>query len=46
MIAKISTGSYTFGMVNYNHNKTKKETKGEKEAILLATKNIIQDYSR
>ncbi len=43
MIAKISTGSYTFGMVNYNHNKTKNETKGEKEAILLGTKNIIQD---
>lgn len=38
MIAKISTGSYTFGMVNYNHNKTKKETKGEKRSDFACNK--------
>lgn len=43
MIAKISTGSYTFGMVNYNHSKIEKSKKGEKDALLLGTKNIILD---
>lgn len=43
MIAKISTGTYTFGMVNYNHKKTNKKKNGEKEAVLLGTKNIILD---
>lgn len=40
MIAKISTGSYTAGMVKYNHNKTISFKSGEAEAGLIAIKNI------
>ena len=40
MIAKISTGNYTVGMVKYNHNKTISFKSGQAEAKLIATKNI------
>lgn len=40
MIAKISTGSFTQGMVKYNHNKTISLKSGEPEAELLAIKNL------
>lgn len=40
MIAKISTGSYTAGMVKYNHNKTTSLKSGLIEAELISTKNI------
>jgi len=40
MISKISTGSYTAGMVRYNHNKTISSKSGQAEAALIATKNI------
>ena len=40
MIAKISTGNYTVGMVKYNHNKTISFKSGKAEAKLIATKNI------
>ena len=40
MIAKISTGVYTFGMVKYNHDKTIADKKGEIEGQLLGT-NLI-----
>jgi len=36
MIANITTGSFTNGMVMYNHNKTK----NEKDAIILGVENI------
>ncbi|RVT71204.1 hypothetical protein EOD40_17490 [Flavobacterium sufflavum] len=41
MIAKISTGSYTAGMVKYNHDKTINSKTREKDAELIGTKNII-----
>lgn len=41
MIAKISTGSFTQGMVKYNHNKTISLKSGEPEAELLAIKNLL-----
>lgn len=41
MIAKISTGSYTAGMVRYNHDKAKSSKTSEKDAELIGTKNII-----
>lgn len=37
MIAKISTGVYTLGMVKYNHDKTIANKKGEVEGVLLGT---------
>lgn len=37
MIAKISTGSNAFGMVRYNHEKTK----GEEKGVLLGVNNIV-----
>lgn len=40
MIAKISTGSFTQGMVKYNHNKTISLKSGDPEAELLAIKNL------
>lgn len=40
MIAKISTGVYTLGMVKYNHEKTIEKKKGEVEGKLLGT-NLI-----
>lgn len=40
MIAKISTGVNTDGMVNYNHSKTKKSKNNTPDAILLST-NLI-----
>ena len=46
MIAKISTGSYTAGMVKYNHNKTISLKSGQAEAELIVTKNIPkQDFN-
>lgn len=41
MIAKISTGINTDGMVNYNHSKTKKTKDNVPDAILLST-NLIK----
>lgn len=41
MIAKISTGSYVYGMVQYNHDKTKENKKGEVAAQLIGLNNII-----
>ncbi|MBZ4037793.1 relaxase/mobilization nuclease domain-containing protein [Flavobacterium sp. 17A] len=43
MIAKISTGINTHGMVSYNHNKTIPNKKGEKEGLLLAVNSINND---
>lgn len=43
MIAKISTGNYTLGMVKYNHDKTKEENINGKNATLLGVNNIIND---
>jgi len=40
MIAKISTGVYTLGMVKYNHDKTIEDKNGEREGVLLGT-NLI-----
>lgn len=40
MIAKISTGSYVFGMVNYNHSKINQEKNAEQKGIILGTNNI------
>jgi hypothetical protein len=40
MIAKISTGVYTLGMVKYNHDKTIADKTGEVEGVLLGT-NLI-----
>lgn len=40
MIAKISTGVYTLGMVKYNHDKTIEDKNGEIEGLLLGT-NLI-----
>ena len=41
MIAKISTGSFVYGMVKYNHDKTKENKKGEVSAQLIGLNNII-----
>ncbi|WP_289058732.1 relaxase/mobilization nuclease domain-containing protein [uncultured Flavobacterium sp.] len=40
MIAKISTGTNTHGMVAYNHNKTVPDKNGEKEGLLLSVNSI------
>lgn len=40
MIAKISTGSYTLGMVKYNHDKTNITKDGQKDAVVLGVNNI------
>ena len=40
MIAKISTGKYTKGMVKYNHSKTEKDLpEGNKQALFLGMQN-------
>lgn len=41
MIAKISTGSYVVGMVNYNHSKINQTINEENKGIILGTNNII-----
>lgn len=41
MIAKISTGSYVVGMVNYNHSKINQTINEEQKGIILGTNNII-----
>lgn len=41
MIAKISTGSHVFGMVNYNHSKINETKNEEQKGIILGTNNII-----
>jgi hypothetical protein len=41
MIAKISTGSHVFGMVNYNHSKINQTINDEQKGIILGTNNII-----
>lgn len=43
MIAKISTGVYTLGMVKYNHDKTIPDKKGEVEGLLLGTNLILKN---
>lgn len=43
MIAKISTGIYTLGMVKYNHDKTIKDKNGNIEGLLLGTNLIKND---
>lgn len=42
MIAKISTGTFTYGMVKYNHDKTIVSKNGEIEGLLLGT-NFIEN---
>lgn len=41
MIAKISTGSYVAGMVNYNHSKINQTIKEQQQGIILGANNII-----
>jgi len=43
MIAKISTGVNTFGMVAYNHKKTIPDKNGNIEGILIGTNSIKND---
>jgi len=40
MIAKISTGLFTYGMVKYNHDKTNSAKNGEVEALILGINMI------
>lgn len=42
MIAKISTGTFTYGMVQYNHDKTTVKKNGDIEALLLGS-NCIEN---
>lgn len=42
MIAKISTGTFTYGMVQYNHDKTTVKKNGDFEALLLGS-NCIEN---
>lgn len=42
MIAKISTGVFTYGMVKYNHDKTIASDNGNVEALILGV-NMIQN---
>ncbi|WP_432221781.1 relaxase/mobilization nuclease domain-containing protein [Flavobacterium sp. TMP13] len=44
MIAKINTGSYTAGMVKYNHDKTKIDVNGQADAALIGIRNIITSH--